>query len=88
MPNKFDKLAKEAAQMADEHFASEFSSLTRLNDADAEKIINDSGISKQNLAQVLQEVKNASSSNEAKAKAIQNIDKGVSALVSIVKKLI
>jgi len=88
MPNKFDKLAKEAAQMADEHFESEFSSLTSLNDAETEKIINDSGISKQDLAQLLREVKNASSSNEAKAKAIQNIDKGVSALVSIVKKLI
>ncbi|MDB5207183.1 MAG: hypothetical protein JWR72_2258 [Flavisolibacter sp.] len=88
MPNKFDKLAKEAAQMADEHFESKFSSLTSLNDAETEKIINDSGISKQDLAKVLQEVKNASSSNEAKAQAIQNIDKGVSALVSIVKKLI
>jgi hypothetical protein len=59
-----------------------------LNDAETEKIISNSGISKQDLAKVLQEVKNALSSNEAKAQAIQNIDKGVSAMVSIVKKLI
>ena len=87
MPNKFDKLAKEAAQMADKHFASEFSSLTRLNDSEAEKIINESGISKEDLAKVLQEVKSASGSNESKAKAIQSINKGVSALVSMVKLL-
>ena len=87
MPNKFDKLAKEAAQMADEHFATEFSRLTRLNDTEAEKIIRESGISKEDLAKVLQEVKSASGSNEAKAKSIQSINKGVAALVSMVKLL-
>lgn len=87
MPNKFDKLAKDAAEMADKHFAAEFSSLTRLNDTEAEKIINESGISKEDLAKVLQEVKSATGSNEAKAKSIQQINKGVSALVSMVKLL-
>jgi hypothetical protein len=88
MPNKFEKLADEAAKMADEEFKSEFSSLTRLNDADTEKIINESGISKQDLAKLLHEVKSATSSNEAKANAIRNINNGVSALISIVKKLV
>ncbi|HYO21501.1 MAG TPA: hypothetical protein VER36_03780 [Flavisolibacter sp.] len=88
MPNKFEKLAKEAAEMADQEFKNEFSSLTRLNDAETEKIISETGISKQNLAKVLQEVKNATASNEAKANAIKNIDKGVSVLVAIVRKLI
>lgn len=88
MPNKFEKLAKEAADMADDHFANEFSRLTRLNDADIDAIINESGISKVDLANVLQEVKDATASNEAKANAIRKIDNGVSALVSIAKRLI
>lgn len=87
MPNKFDQLAKKAAEMADKHFASEFSRLTRLNDTEAEKIIIETGISKVDLAKVLQEVKSATASNEAKVKAIQNIDKGVAALVSMVRLL-
>jgi ribosome-binding protein aMBF1 (putative translation factor) len=88
MPNKFERLAKEAAQMADEEFKMEFSSLTRLNDSEIEKIIDESGISKQDLAQVLKEVKNATASNEAKATAIKNINNGVEALIGIAKKLL
>jgi hypothetical protein len=88
MPNKFKKLAEEAAQLADEHFANRFSSLTRLNEEDIENIINETGINKEDLAAVLQEVKKSTSGNEAKATAIKNIDKGVSALVSIVKRFI
>ena len=41
MPNKFDKLAKQAAEMADEEFKIEFSRLTRLNDDEIEKIIDE-----------------------------------------------
>ena len=88
MPNKFEKLAKEAADMADEEFKTEFSRLTRLNDSEIEKIIDDTGISKEDLAEVLKEIKDATASNEAKAKTIQNINNGVSALIGIAKKLI
>ena len=88
MPNKFEKLAKEAAEMADEDFKAEFSRLTRLNDSEIEKIIDDTGISKEDLAEVLKELKDATASNEAKAKAIQNINNGVSALIGIAKRLI
>lgn len=88
MPNKFEKLAKEAAGMADEQFTNEFAGLTRLNDAEIEKIINETGISKQDLAKVLKEVKDATASNESKANAIKNINNGVSALVGIAKKLL
>jgi hypothetical protein len=49
MPNKFEKLAQEAAEKADEHFANEFSRLTRLSDSDIDAIINESGISKKDL---------------------------------------
>jgi hypothetical protein len=88
MPNKFDKFADQAAQMADEHFKNQFSSLTRLSNDEVEKIINDTGISKEDLAKLLQEVKTATSINEAKANAIKNINNGVSALVAIAKKLL
>ena len=88
MPNKFDKLAEEAARETDEKFADKFSSLTRLNDEELEKIIEETGISKKNLDKVLKEVKNATASNEAKAKAIQNVDKGVAVLVSIAKRFV
>jgi hypothetical protein len=88
MPNKFEKLAQEAAEKADEHFANEFSRLTRLSDSDIDAIINESGISKKDLAEVLNEVKASTASNEAKATAIKKINNGVSVLVSIVKRLI
>jgi hypothetical protein len=88
MPNKFDKFAEKAAQMADEHFKNQFSGLTRLNDDEVDKIINDTGISKEDLAKLLREVKNATSANEAKADVIRNINGGVSALVAIAKKLL
>ena len=88
MPNKFDKFAEKAAQLADEHFKNQFSGLTRLNDDEVEKIINDTGISKEDLAKLLQEVKSAASTNEAKADSIKNINGGVSALIAIAKKLL
>ena len=88
MPNKFDKLAKDAAQQADEEFKEEFSKLTRLNDVEIETIINETGISKQDLAELLRKVKDSTASNEAKAKSIQNINNGVSALIGIARKFI
>ena len=88
MGNKFDKLAKEAADSADEQFKEEFSKLTRLNDAEIETIIDETGISKKDLADLLREVQDSTASNEAKAKSIQNINNGVSALIGIAKKFI
>ncbi|GAA4727981.1 hypothetical protein [Flavisolibacter ginsenosidimutans] len=88
MPNKFDKLVNEAARRTDAEFSNQFTSLTRLTDDDTEKLINDTGISKEDLAKVLKEVKDATASNEQKAAAIQNINNGVSALVAIAKKFL
>ena len=88
MANKFDKLAKESAQMADEEFREEFAKLTRLNDAEIETIIDETGISKQDLAELLRKVKDSTASNEAKAKSIQKINNGVSALIGIARKFI
>jgi len=88
MPNKFDKLVDAAAQITDDEFKNQFTNLTRLTDSETEKLINDTGISKEDLAKVLKEVKDATASNEQKAAAIQNINNGVSALVAIAKKFL
>lgn len=88
MPNKFDKLVAEAAELADKEFKNQFTNLTRLNDAETENIIKNTGISQQDLAKVLKEVKDATASNEAKANAIKKINNGVAALVAIAQKLV
>ena len=87
MPNKIDKLADDAQVLTDEQFKVRFSSLTKLSDGDIGKIINDSGISKQDLASLLVAVKNATDFNNKTAQSIQSIQNGVQALVSIAKKL-
>ena len=88
MPNKFEEFAKKAAEMTDSEFKNEFSNLTSLTNNEILKVINETGISKEDLAKVLQAVKDATLSNEAKAKAIKNIDEGISALISIAKKIL
>jgi hypothetical protein len=59
-----------------------------LNYNEIESLINDTGISKENLTLVLKEVKDDTKSNFAKATAILNINKGVDLLVGIAEKLI
>lgn len=88
MPNKWEDLAAGAAEKTDKQFKSEVSSLTRFNDAEIKALIDDSGISKVDLAKVLKEVKDAAKENHIKAEAIAGISKGVDVLVSIAKKLI
>ena len=88
MPNKFANLAREAATMTDEEFHSEVANLTKLTDDETEKLITETGISKNDLAQVLKEVKDATASNEQKAAAIQKIDKGVSTLVALARRFL
>ena len=88
MPNKFDKLAADAKTLTDDQFRVRFSSLTTLSDDDIGKIINDTGISKQNLADLLVEVKKATDFNNQTVKSITNIQNGVQALIAITKKLL
>lgn len=88
MPNKYDKLADEAKALTDDQFRSRFSSLTKLNDTDINKIINDSGISQEDLALLLVEIKSATAYNEKTAKSVTNIQQGVQALMSIAKRLL
>ena len=85
MGNKYDVYADRAAAMTDAEFKNKFATLTRLNMQDLEKVIKETGISQQDLAELLKEVKSASTSNEKKAMAISNSNKGVTTLIALVK---
>jgi hypothetical protein len=85
MGNKYDAFAERAAVMTDAEFRNKFAALTRLNMSDLEKIIKETGISQQDLAALLKEVKNATGNNEKKAAAISNINGGISTLIAMVK---
>lgn len=85
MGNKYDVFAGQAAAMTDEQFRERFAALTRLNLKDLEKIMGETGISQQDLAEILKAVKDASLSNEKKAAAIKNINGGVTTLIAMVK---
>jgi hypothetical protein len=88
MPNKFDKFADEAKAMTDAKFRDKFSSLTTLTDSHISKILDETGISKKDLAELLSIVKNATDFNNQTAQSVANIQKGVITLVSIAKKLL
>jgi hypothetical protein len=88
MANKYDKLAGEAQAITDNQFKERFASLTSLNDNDIGKIISTTGITKENLAALLVEIKNATEFNNNTAQSIIKIQNGVQALVAITKKLL
>lgn len=88
MANKYDKLASEAQAITDVQFKERFASLTTLSDKEIGKIIKDTGISKEDLATLLVEIRNATVYNDATAQSIGNIQFGVQALVAITKKLL
>lgn len=81
-------LATKAAQNTDEEFKKKISGLTRLNDQEIEELISESGIDKENFISILKEIKDASKSNEEKAKVIMAIEKGTDLIIGIVSKLI
>jgi len=70
--------------------------LTTLNETEITKVLKSSGISKENLALLLLEIKNATEYNNKNAteynnkttQSILNIQNGVGALMAIVKKLL
>ncbi|RYY45676.1 MAG: hypothetical protein EOO06_16040 [Chitinophagaceae bacterium] len=88
MPNKFDKLADEAQAITDDQFRERFSSLTSLSEVEIGKILKATAISRENLAALLVEIKNATEYNDKMTQSIVNIQGGVLALVAITKKLL
>ena len=87
-PINWDEIIRNAQQATDQEFQSQISGLTRLTDPEIEKIIIDSGIGKKDLLEVIRIVKTTTGTNNAKAKAIGNINRGINVLVSLVSKLI
>ncbi len=88
MANKYDKLAEEAQAITDEQFRERFSSLTSLSESDIGKILKSTGISRENLAALLVEIKAATAYNDKMTQSIMNIKGGIHALVAITKKLL
>ena len=86
--HEFAQLAIEAKKMTDEQFKNRFSSLTSLNDSEISSIINDTGISKKDLAETLKHIKSATNENEHNADAIKKISKGLEAVVAIASKVL
>ena len=88
MPNKFEKLAEEAEFLTDEQFKTRFSSLTKFSDEDIAKIMKDTGISKEDLAILIVEVKKAGEINNKTAQTVADIKGGTETLVAIAKRLL
>jgi hypothetical protein len=84
----WEAVAKIAQNSTDTQFKNKMSSLTLLTDEDILSIVNDIGISKVDLVQVLKNVADSSSSNADKAEAIRGIDKGVNVLVALASRFL
>jgi predicted transcriptional regulator len=84
----WDAIAEQAQKETDKHFKNKISALTKLTDTQVLDLINDTGISKEDLVKVLKTVDDSVRSNEAKAKAIRGINKGVDFLVAVASKFV
>ncbi|MFT6197731.1 MAG: hypothetical protein ACJAXY_002073 [Nonlabens sp.] len=84
----WDALAKKAGQQTDRQFNEEIAKLTSLNTSEMDRFMAESSISNANAVKVLQEISDATRSNNQKAAAIASIEKGVAFLVSLVGKLL
>lgn len=84
----WDAIIKAGKEAVNDKFSSRMASMTTLTSTKVEEILAEPGIDKENLASVLQVIKDSTKSNEAKAKAIANMSKGVHVLVSLLGKLL
>lgn len=88
MTINWKKITKEAATATDKEYEQLISTLTSFKEKEVEQLILKTGISKQDLSKILQEVQNATKSNQAKAETIKNINKGIEVLVAIASKIV
>ncbi len=84
----WDAIAQKAGQQTDQQFHEEIAKLTSMNMTEIDKFIMASQISNENAVKVIKEINDATRSNNDKANAIANIDKGVGFLVSLVSKVV
>ena len=87
MPD-FKKLADAAAKQTDAEFADKISSLTRLHSPELVELINESGIDRASLTQLLSVVQKATLSNQQKAEAISKLNNGLGFLIGVAEKLL
>lgn len=82
MATDYAALAKAAGLLADAQFRNQNFDLTN---AEVQDIVNQTGISSQDLTKVIAAVKDATQDNNATAQAIAGINNGISALLAIAK---
>lgn len=88
MATKLDKLVDDTSVLTDEQFKNRFSSITRLNEEDTIKIIKESGISNEDLANLVHEIKKSADFNIKSVQSITEIKGGVLAMAAIIKRLL
>jgi len=84
----WDDLANQAASQTDAEFNTQMASLTSLKVSEIDNFIAQSTITNANAVKVLKEINDATASNNEKADAIANVDRGVNFLVSLVSKIV
>lgn len=84
----WNDLAENAASQTDAELNTQMASLTSLNVSEINDFITQSKITNANAIKVLQEINNATSSNDQKASAISNINNGVGFLIRLVSKVV
>lgn len=84
----WDDLADKATSQTDEEFNAQMANLTSLKVTEIDAFIAQSAITNANAVKVLKEINDATASNNQKAVAIANVDKGVNFLVSLVTKIV
>lgn len=84
----WNDLAENAASQTDAALSTQMASLTNLKVSEIDAFIAQSSITNANAIKVLQEINNATTSNEQKASAISNINNGVGFLIRLVSKVV
>lgn len=88
MPTNWDDIIKKASRTSKDNFSNLVSSLVNLTSKDIEELLEEPGIDKENLAQVLKVVQDAAKSNEEKAATISKISNGLQIVVGLAVKLL
>ncbi|MCX6150084.1 MAG: hypothetical protein NTX22_06140 [Ignavibacteriales bacterium] len=87
MSKSIKEIIEEARQKTDQQLAGEITSHTNLTEEEINKIA-PAKLDKENLAKLIDIVKDATKSNEEKAQAVKSVDQFVSLLISIAGKVL
>lgn len=84
----WDKLAKDTREKTNKQLREEISTHVRLNDDDLKKILREAKVDEKTFLEVLKVVKDTTRTNNQKAKAINNIDKGLRTILAVVERVL